>query len=174
MTYYRNNKYKEFAQHRVCAIDYYPIIVESLATAFKECKRLGITAKHWNTHSKDTANLLLHYCLDGLHSGYTNCPSRLRKVYAVYESSNASNVSGFLRKNLKKILKVSTLPWCEARNFNDPDLEYAALRAADNIPPSQYRFTNFAKKHNLQKLENKFKKNRIFLNSTVDLSHLPE
>jgi len=171
MIYCKNKNYKEYPQHRVCVIDYYPVITGALATAFKECKKLGITSRHWSLHSRDISNFLFHYCIEGLCEEYTLCPSKLRKVYAVYINNQTSIADRFLKNHIKTLMKVCPVPWCNVRGFDDPDVEYAALRAVERSNTSLHKLLKFTKKHSLRALESKFKKNQVYLNSSVDLSH---
>lgn len=173
-TSYKNKKYKEYPANRICVIDFYPLIIESIDESFRTCQQLGITGSQWSKHTKDISRLFLHHTLDKLCTYYNECPSKYRKVYVIYPIRDNTGVTTFINNNLQKILKVCPLPWCNTKSFESTDTELAAVKAFETKKCDYSRLLNFTKNNSLHAFTNKIQKKRFFSNSIVDFSRSQE
>lgn len=171
---YKDKNYKEYPANRVCVIDFYPLIIESIDEAFKTCRHLGITGSQWTKHTKDISKLFLHHALDKLCTYYSECPSKYRKVYAIYPVYDKTVAATFINNNLQKILKVCPLPWCKTKSLESIDTELAAVKAFESKKCDYSRLLNFTKNNSLHVFTNKIQKKRFFSNSIVDFSRSQE
>jgi hypothetical protein len=167
---FKNNIYKEYPATRICTIDYYPVILESIKESYETCRQLGLTGNHWSKHTSDITKLFLHHTLNSLCDKYTECNSVFRKVYIVYPVNTDTNTTRFINNYLQKVLKICPFPWCKVPSLSSPEIESAAVRAADKHKSNYSRTFNFTKNNSLHAFTKKMQKKRIFSNSIVDFS----
>ena len=166
----KSNIYKEYPASRICTIDYYPVVLESIKESYETCRQLGLLSNQWTRHTNDITKLFLHHTLDSLCNKYVDCKSNFRRVYIIYPVNTDVNTTKFINNNLQKILNVCPFPWCKISSLLSPEIESAATKAADKHRSNYSKLLNFTKNNSLHVFRKKIQKKRIYSNSTVDFS----
>lgn len=156
-------KYKEFIGSRVCAIDFQPLLIESIKETLSICRKYNIPLK-----SPDVTKFFYHYCLDKFCTSYGKCSSKFPKALVVYTIPKGIP---FTNKNLDKVLNVLPFPWCKCSSFESPDVELAVVSTINKTRNfRESKLSNFAHKNQLHKFLKDFRKIKYFSSGTVDLS----
>jgi hypothetical protein len=150
---------KEYKDTRICILDFDSVYNKSLKDVVYFCSKNNIRL---NVFKGDTAKLLYHYLIDNLYNNYKSHNTTYNKVYGV--SASALN-----NKFIKNVLSVITIPWCVITNINNPDNKFVALNALNKNAKQYSRIRNFVNKNNLDKLQKKLHRHKLFSNGTVDL-----
>ena len=153
-------KYKEYNGSRVCAIDFQPLLIESIKETVGICKKYGIPLT-----SMDVKKFFYHYCLEKFCSVYQKCPSKYPKALVVYDIPKGIP---FTNSNLDKVLRVLPLPWCKCSSFTSPDVEMAVVSAINKSKSTSKKLNNFANKNQLYSFIKGFKKTKYFSSGSVD------
>lgn len=168
------NNTKEIPQYRVCIIDGYPIVEKSLKDAFNALQRIGIPVSLWNRFEKDVRSFFYFYCIQNLYHTYNTHNTKYRKVIVFQKQLKNSITNNFIKNNLTTMLKSCTFPWCEVTTFETPDLGIIASQAFDKQSTKPDKLVNFLKKHKLDLLTKKMKKNLYRQKNTVDFYGVSE
>lgn len=158
-------KYREYEVSRVCAIDFKPLLIEAIKETLQICKKYNISMST-RSGAADVSKFFYHYCLEKFCSSVKKCPSKFPKAIVIYPLTSQDP---FSEKNLKKILKVLPVPWCECSSFDSPDVESAVIRSISKDKTNGSRTNAFANKYQLHAFLKNFKTTKIFSNGVVDL-----
>jgi len=168
------NNVKEIPEERVCVLNGYPIIEQSLKESLAALKKLGIPSSQWKVLKKDVKVFFYFYCVQNLYKVYNNHKTTHRKVFAFYTSNKNTATDNFIKNNLDVMLKSCTFPWCKVNNFTTPELGSIAARAFERQNTSVTTLVNFLNKNNLNKLTKRIKKNFYSQKNSVDFSWVQE
>jgi hypothetical protein len=164
-------KYKEFNSSRVCAIDFYPLLIEAIKDTYGVCRKYNIPVVVNNKCTADVTKFFYHYCLEKFCTSFKKCPSKFPKALVVYPLPKNTP---FTDQKLLKVLNVLPLPWCKCSSFDSPDMEMAVTRVIEKNKISSAKTNNFANKNLLHGFLKNFEKTKYFSSGAVDLSGDPQ